>query len=64
MPKDRDAKFMRVQTVVLAIAWPLTSSWQKLQETEAEDCEEILVPGTDVLGMIQSTLCLHHRECF
>ena len=43
MPKDRDAELMRIQAGVLAIARSLTSSWQKLQETEAEDGEEILV---------------------
>lgn len=58
MPKDRDAELMKIQAAVLAIARPLTSSWQKLQETEAEDGEEILVPATEVLGMIQRTLCL------
>ena len=44
IPKDRDAELMKIQAAVLAIARPLTSSWQKLQETEAEDGEEILVP--------------------
>ena len=58
MPKDRDAELMRIQAAVLAIARPLTSSWQKLQETEADDGEEILVPASEVLGMIQRTLCL------
>ena len=58
MPKDRDAELMRIQAAVLAIARPLTSSWQKLQETEAEYGEEILVPASEVLGMIQRTLCL------
>ena len=43
---------------MLAIARPLTSSWQKLQEMEAEDGEEILIPVTEVLGMIQCTLGL------
>ena len=58
MPKDRDTELMRVQIAVLAIVRPLTSSWQKLQETEAEDGEEILVPETEVLGVIQHTLFL------
>ena len=60
MPKDRDAELMRVQAAVLAIARPLTSSWQKLQETEAEDSEEIRDggPGHD------SVYPLPGRECF
>lgn len=51
MAKDQGAELMKVQAAV-------TSSWQKLEETEVADCEKILVPATEVLGMIQHTLCL------
>ena len=63
MPKDWDAELMRAQAAVLAIPRPLTSLWQKLQETEAEDGEEILVPATEVLGY-DSVYPLPGRESF
>ena len=57
-PKDQDAQDKKVQASVLAIIRPLTSAWQSLLNAGADMDPELNVPATDVLDMIQRTICL------
>ena len=53
-PKDQDADLAKIQKAVLACICPLTSAWQELLEDEGEST----VPASDVIVLIQRTLCL------
>ena len=59
LPKEQDATLSKLQAAVLAIVRPLTSAWMGLMEKDEGDAmEEDLVPVTEVLTLIQCTLCL------
>ena len=58
MPKEHDSKLSRIQGSVLASARPLVSAWQSLLEEGIEKDPVMMVPATEVLAMIQRTLCL------
>lgn len=57
-PKERDSEAMKIQASVLAIARPLTSAWQHLQEAGMDEDPEMLVPAAEVMQLVQRTLCL------
>lgn len=57
LPKEKDAELSKIQTAILAIIRPLTSAWQQLVEAGLED-DPIVVPGTEVLTVIQQAICL------
>ena len=57
-PKEQDAQDKKVQASVLAVVRPLTSAWQSLLEAGVETNPELNVPATEVLDIIQRTLCL------
>ena len=58
MPKEHDSELSRIQGSVLASARPLVSAWQNLLEEGIEKDPAMMVPATEVLAMIQRTLCL------
>ena len=58
MPKEHDSELSRIQGSVLASARPLVSAWQSLLEEGIEEDPAMMVPATEVLAMIQRTLCL------
>lgn len=57
-PKEHDAELMKIQTAVLACIRPLTSAWQELLEEGLEKDTTMLLPATEVLAVIQRSLCL------
>ena len=57
-PKERDTELAKVQTAILACIRPLTSAWQDLLEEGLDEDTGMTVPATDVLSVIQRTLCL------
>ena len=58
MPKEHDGELSKIQGSVLASATPLVSAWQSLLEEGIEEDPVMMVPATEVLAMIQRTLCL------
>jgi hypothetical protein len=57
-PKDQDTDLSKIQATVLACIRPLTSAWQELLEAEPDNEEPVMVPASQVVAMIQRTLCL------
>ena len=57
-PKDQDAQDKKIQASVLAITRPLTSAWQTLLEASVGEDTDLRVPATDVVDMIQRTICM------
>ena len=57
LPKEHDAELAKVQSAILASVRPLTSAWQLLVDG-VEDDPEMTVPASEVLTMIQCTLCM------
>ena len=57
-PRDQDARDKKIQASVLACIRPLTSAWQSLVDAGVDRDPELRVPATEVLEMIQHTLCL------
>ena len=57
-PKERDAELTKIQTAVLACIRPLTSAWQELLEEGLERDTTMMLPATEVLAVIQRSLCL------
>ena len=58
LPKEHDAELAKIQSAVLAIIRPLTSAWQHLIDGGIEDDTEMVVPGSEVLALLQRTLCM------
>ena len=58
LPKEHDAELAKIQSAVLAIIRPLTSAWQHLIDGGIEDDPEMVVPGSEVLALLQRTLCM------
>lgn len=58
MPKEHDSDMSKIQSTVLAIIRPLTTAWQKLSESGIDEDPEMVVRASEVLAMIQCTLCL------
>ena len=58
MPKDHDFELSKTQSAILASFWPLTSAWQHITEEGLEEDPEMLMPGAEVLSLIQCTICL------
>ena len=58
MPKDRDGVLCKLQAATLASARPLVSAWQNLLGEGIQEEPDMTVPATEVLAMIQRTLCL------
>ena len=58
IPKDYDREFLKAQAAVLACVRPLASAWQQLMEGGSNPEEEMTVPVSEVLTLIQCTLCM------
>ena len=58
MPKERDSELAKIQSAVLASIRPLTSAWQLLLDAGLEGDPQMVVPGSEVLTLIQCTLCM------
>ena len=58
MPKERDSELAKIQSAVLASIRPLTSAWQLLLDAGLEEDPQMVVPGSEVLTLVQCTLCM------
>ena len=58
LPKKRDSELTKNQSVILASVCPLTSAWQHLLDRGLEKDPEMIVPVSEVLTLIQFTLCM------
>ena len=58
LPKEHDSQLSKIQTAVLACIRPLTSAWHDLLEAGLEEDTSMKVPATEVLEIIQRSLCL------
>ena len=58
LPRSHDSELSKIQSSVLAVMHPLTSAWQHLADGGLEDDPELLVPGTEVMSLVQCTLCM------
>ena len=56
--KGHNAELMKVQAAVLGIKRPLASAWKELHEAQATEDTSATVPATEVMNLIQCTLCL------
>ena len=54
MPREH----VKLQSATLAIVHPLASAWSHLMDAGLEADPGMVVPGTEVLAMLQCTLCL------
>ena len=57
-PKESETESTRVQAAILAILRPLTAAWCDLLEAGVKEDIGIVVPATEVLSLIQRTICL------
>lgn len=57
-PKERETESTRIQAAILAILRPLTAAWCDLLEAGVKEDPGIAVPATEVLSLIQRTICL------
>ena len=58
MPREHDNELVKLQSTTLAIVRPLASAWSHLMDAGLEADPGKVVPGTEVLTMLQRTLCL------
>jgi hypothetical protein len=58
MPKDLEGVLCKLQAATLASARPLISAWQNLLGEGVQEEPDMVVPATEVLAMVQRTLCL------
>ena len=58
MSKEHDRKLSKIQAAILASIRPLTSAWQHLTDEGLKEDPTMLVPGAEVLSLIQCTICL------
>ena len=57
-PKEYDSELTKLQSAVLACIRPLTAAWQELLEEGLGGEGSLMVPATEVLSVIQRSLCL------
>ena len=57
-PKEEDGKLAKIQAATLLPICPLAFAWNSLLESRADKDPDMLVPVTDVISMIQHTICL------
>ncbi len=58
LPKEHDSELAKIQASVLATMRPLTSAWQHLSDGGLKDEPDLLVPGAEVMSLVQRTLCM------
>ena len=57
-PKENETESTKIQSAILAILRPLTAAWSDLLEAGVKDDPDIPVPATEVVSLIQRTICL------
>ena len=57
-PKEKDSELSKIQAAILATIHPLTSAWQSFVDGGLEQDPGLMVPATEVLSLVQHTLCL------
>ena len=57
-PKEEDGELAKIQAANLLPICPLAFVWNSLLESGADKDPDMLVPVTDVISMIQRTICL------
>ena len=65
-PKEKDGELAKIQAAALLPICPLAFAWNSLLDSGAGEDPEMLVPVTDVISMIQRTICLigMHQNLF
>ena len=58
LPKEHDSELAKIQSAILAGIRPLTSAWQLLLDNGLEKDPEMVVPASEVLTLIQCSLCM------
>ena len=58
LPKEHDSELAKIQSAILAGVHPLTSAWQLLLDNGLENDPEMVVPASEVLTLIQCSLCM------
>lgn len=58
LPKEHDSELAKIQSAILAGVRPLTSAWQLLHDNGLEKDPEMVVPASEVLTLIQCSLCM------
>ena len=58
LPKEQESELSKVQSAILAGVRPLTSAWQLLLYNGLENDLEMVAPATEVLTLIQCSLCM------
>ena len=58
LPKEHDSELAKIQSAILAGVRPLTSAWQLLLDNGLENDPEMVVPASEVLTLIQCSLCM------
>ena len=58
MPKDNDTELSKIPASVLGTVRPLSTAWRHLVEGGVEQDPEMVVQASEVMSMIQCTLCL------
>ena len=61
VPKEHDSELSKIQAAILVSIWPLTSAWQHLIDEGLEEDPTMLVPGEEVVSLIQRTI--FHWQC-
>ena len=57
-PKEEDGELAKIQAAALLPICPLALAWNSLLDSRAGEDPEMLVPVTEVISMIQRTICL------
>lgn len=57
-PKEEDGELAKIQAATLLPICPLAFAWNSLLDSGAGEDPEMLVPVTEVISMIQRTICL------
>ena len=57
-PKEEDGELAKIQAATLLPVCPLAFAWNSLLESGADKDPDMLVPVTEVISMIQHTICL------
>ena len=58
LPKEQESELSKIQSAILAGVRPLTSAWQLLLDNGLENDLEMVVPASEVLTLIQCSLCM------
>lgn len=57
-PKDMDTDLSKIQGGVMHIVCPLAAAWNSLLEEGVAEDQDLLVPASQVVALIQRTICM------